>query len=318
MASGSRPEFGERAEYGADDVCYRHPRIHSFTLCQRCGRTVCPDCQVHSAVGVLCPDCVRETRPGTAKRASRSARATARRLGDADAPVVTYAIMALCAAVFVLQLLGRYFGNDGVTQALWYVPFYSLPTGVHEILGGLYSVTFEPWRAVTAMFTHSTGFLLHILLNMYTLFLFGPNLERMLGRLQYALLYLFSGLGGSLGVMLWVYADPGTINVPTVGASGAIFGVLAATLVAFRAARINATSLAVLLAINFGIGFLPGASISWQAHLGGMVIGALSMQVLLSTRGPRKRAARAVGMIGVAAVLVALSFAYFVLPPLSV
>ncbi|WP_449276715.1 rhomboid family intramembrane serine protease [Leucobacter sp. GX24907] len=309
MANGSRPEFGERADYGAEDVCYRHPRTHSFTLCQRCGRTICTDCQIQSAVGVLCPDCVRETQPSTAKRASRSAKVAARRLGDHDKPVVTYAIMGLCAVVFVLQLISRHFGGDEVTRLLWYVPFYSLPDGTYSNVG------FEPWRMVTVMFTHSTGFLFHILFNLYALFLFGPNLERMLGRLQYALLYLFSGVGGAVGVMLWVYADPMTENVPTVGASGAIFGVLAATLVAFRAARINATSLAVLLAINFGIGFLPGAAISWQAHLGGMIFGAITMWVLLSTRGPRKRVLRGVGMLIVAAALIGLSFAYFVVMP---
>lgn len=309
MANGSRPQFGERAEYGEHDVCYRHPRTHSFTLCQRCGRTICSECQVQSAVGVLCPDCVRETQPGAAQRVSRSARVTARRLGDADAPVVTYTIMALCAAVFVLQLLGRYFGTDGITQALWYVPFYSLPDGTYSNVG------FEPWRLVTVMFTHSTGFLFHILFNMYALYLFGPNLERMIGRLQFALLYLFSGVGGAIAVMLWVYADPTSENVPTVGASGAIFGIMAATLVAFRAARINATSLTVLIAINFGIGFLPGSSISWQAHLGGMILGAVTMWALLGTRGPRKRAARTASLIAIAVVLVALSFAYFAVMP---
>lgn len=304
-SGGSSPRFGERAEYGPDDVCYRHPDRHSFTLCQRCGRTVCPQCQSVSSVGVLCPECVREARPGAAQRAGRSARATSRRVAASGSPV-TYGIMIACALVFAAQWLSATFGDNAVTEALWYAPLYSLPQ------------MFEPWRMITAMFTHSTSFLLHILFNMYALWLFGRNLERMLGRAWFLVLYLFAGLGGSLMVMIWVYFDLLSINVATVGASGAIFGVLAATLVAYRAANVNITSLAVLIAINFGIGLLPGASISWQAHLGGMVVGAVGMWALLATRGPRRRRARIAAMVGLGALLVALGGLYFVVSPIPV
>ena len=305
---GSGPQFGERAEYGPDDVCYRHPGTPSFTLCQRCGRTICAQCQTVSSVGVLCPECVRETRPGAGVRTRRRVRATSRRVASSSTPV-TYAIMIACAAVFAAQWLSATFAGNGVTEALWYAPAYSLP------------FYFEPWRMVTAMFTHSTGFLLHILFNMYALWLFGRNLEQMLGRLWFLVLYLFAGFGGSLGVMLWVYFAPdpaAALGTATVGASGAIFGVLAATLVAYRAANVNVTSLAVLIAINFGIGFLPGAAISWQAHLGGMIVGAATMGLLLATRGPRQRGKRVLGMSLLGAVLVLLSGLYFVvLPPLG-
>lgn len=304
MSDGSGPQFGERAEFGPDDVCYRHPGVHSFTLCQRCGRTICSQCQTVSSVGVLCPECVREAQPGTAQRVGRSARVTTRRITANGIPVVTYGLMIACAIVFAAQWLSATFGDNGVTQALWYAPLYSLPQ------------LFEPWRMVTAMFTHSTGFLLHILFNMYALWLFGRNLEQLLGRLWFLLLYLFAGVGGSLMVMIWVYFDLMSIRTATVGASGAIFGVLAATLVAYRAANVNITSLAVLIAINFGIGLLPGAAISWQAHLGGMVVGAATMWLLLATRGPRKRQARLLGMIGLGVLLVVLSGLYFVISPI--
>lgn len=304
MSDGSGPQFGERAEFGPDDVCYRHPGVHSFTLCQRCGRTICSQCQTVSSVGVLCPECVREAQPGTAQRVGRSARVTTRRIAANGTPVVTYGLMIACAIVFAAQWLSATFGDNGVTQALWYAPLYSLPQ------------LFEPWRMVTAMFTHSTGFLLHILFNMYALWLFGRNLEQLLGRLWFLLLYLFAGVGGSLMVMIWVYFDLMSIRTATVGASGAIFGVLAATLVAYRAANVNITSLAVLIAINFGIGLLPGAAISWQAHLGGMVVGAATMWLLLATRGPRKRQARLLGMIGLGVLLAVLSGLYFVISPI--
>ncbi|MBL3699516.1 rhomboid family intramembrane serine protease [Leucobacter luti] len=309
MASGSGPAFGERVEYGPNDVCYRHPNVHSFTLCQRCGRTICPQCQVVSAVGVLCPDCVKQTQPGTAQRAARASRVTGRRIAASDTPV-TYAIMIACAVVFVLQLISHYFGADEVTRTLWYAPLYSLPP---EVLPS--DLGFEPWRMFTAMFTHSTGFIFHILFNMYALWLFGRNLEQTIGRGAYLALYLLAGVGGSLGVMYWAYVSPETINIPTVGASGAIFGVLAATLVAFRAARVNVTSLAVLLAINFGIGLIPGASISWQAHLGGIIVGSAVMGILLATRGPRRKTLRIWSLVGVGVVLAGLACGYFVVLP---
>lgn len=299
---GSGPEFGERAEYGTNDVCYRHPGTPSFTLCQRCGRTICPECQSVSAVGVLCPECVREARPAAVKRAGRSARATGRRFAASETPV-TYAIMIACAVVFALQWLSASFGDNAVTQALWYAPLYSLPQ------------MFEPWRMITAMFTHSTGFLFHILFNMYALWLFGRNLEQILGRIWFLVLYVFAGIGGSLMVMIWVYFDMMSIQVATVGASGAIFGILAATLVAHRAANVNITSLAVLIAINFGIGLLPGASISWQAHLGGMVVGAAAMALLLRTRGAQRRRARVLAMVGLGVLLALLGGLYFVISP---
>jgi membrane associated rhomboid family serine protease len=304
------PQYGERTEPGPDDFCYRHKDRPSFTLCQRCGRTICSECQTVSSVGVLCADCVRAAVPSTATRAGRKARVFTRKLSDQDRPVVTYTIMAICGVVFLAQLFSRWFlTGDFVTAALWYAPLHSLPQ------------IFEPWRMVTSMFTHSPGFIFHILFNMYALWLFGPNLERMLGRLWFSLLYVFGGLGGSLAVMFWVYFAPDqrlALTTATVGASGAIFALLTATFVALRANRVNVTSLAVLIGINFAIGFIPGSSISWQAHLGGMLIGALTMWVLLATRGPRKTTMRAVSMIALGAVLVGLAFAYFVVSPVVV
>src|SRR5699024_2788697 len=104
---------------------------------------------------------------------------------------------------------------------------------------------------------------------------FGRELERSLGKLPYLLLYMLAGWGGSIGVMLWGYVSPDSLLTPTVGASGAIFGLLGATFIGLRALNVNATSLAVLIAINLGIGFLPGSNISWQAHVGGMLAGML-------------------------------------------
>lgn len=305
-ANGSIPQFGERAEPGANDYCFRHKDRVSFTLCQRCGRTICSECQHVSAVGVLCADCVRAAQPGAQQRFQRATTRGARLVAEKDTPIVSYALIAICAVVFVAQLLSDFLGVGDVTGALWYAPLYSLP----EI--------FEPWRMLTSMFTHSTSFLMHILFNMYALWLFGPGLERMLGRAWFLALYLLSGFGGGLAEMLWPYfaANPvAAMQTATVGASGAIFGLLMATLVAYRAQNVNITSLAVMVGINFAIGLLPGVSISWQGHLGGMVVGAVTMSLLLWQRGSRQGAARLAVMAAFTAVLVLTSFAYFLVPP---
>uniref|UniRef100_UPI003A88B267 rhomboid family intramembrane serine protease n=1 Tax=Leucobacter sp. BZR 635 TaxID=3378705 RepID=UPI003A88B267 len=234
-------------------------------------------------------------------------------------------IIAINVVVFVLQLLSRHFGSDGVTTSLWYVPSYSLADGVHQVGPGVLpgypdgaylNAEFQPWRMLTVMFTHSVGFLPHILFNMLALYMFGRNLEQMIGKWRFLVLYIFAGIGGSLGVMLWGYADTTGLFTPTVGASGAIFGVLAATVVAFRSMNVNVSSLLVLLAINFGIGFMPGANISWQAHLGGMIVGALAMWIIVQTRGPRLKTRQIIGLTVLGVLLIVLSCAFLVMSPL--
>lgn len=295
-------QYGERVPEGAGSVCYRHPDRQSFVLCQRCGNTICGECQTPAPVGVLCPDCAKEAR--------QSAPSTNRRVASllkSDAPVVTYGIMALSALVFIAQWVTETVaGLPSVTRALWYAPLYSLPQA------------FEPWRMLTTVFAHSPSVIFHILLNMYTLWLFGRQLEHFLGRGRYLSLYLISGFAGSVFVMFWGYVQPSSLLVPVVGASGAIFGLLGAFLVIGRKMGGNMTSLLVLLAINLGIGFLPGAAISWQAHVGGLIGGAVVALIFMRTRQPKQRRTQIVLVSAWAALLVALSFSYFVVAPVAV
>jgi membrane associated rhomboid family serine protease len=247
------------------NFCYRHPDRQSFVLCQRCGRTVCGECQTPAPVGVICPECMREQRAS----APRTKPAFFARMGAAagrGAPVVTYSLIGISVVVYVLQwLLGPFIANT--------LAFTPLAMSLDS---------YEPWRALTSVFLH--GSILHLLLNMYTLWLFGQLLEPMLGRGRFLALYLISGLAGSVGVVL--LADPlGWV----LGASGAIFGLMGAFVVIQRRLGGNLTQLYILLAINLGIGFLPGANISWQAHLGGLVGGALVGLIYLETRSRARR-----------------------------
>lgn len=269
----------------AANFCYRHPGRQSFILCQRCGRTICPECQTQAAVGVICPECMREQRQ-SAPRTKSAVRTRIGRLTAPGQPVVTYSIIALTLAVFVLQLIP----GLGVTDRLLYAGIYSYP------------VAFEPWRMLTTMLVHSTGFFFHVLLNMYTLWIFGQILERMLGRGRFLTLYVLGGLGGSLGVLF--LADP---RVAVVGASGAIFALMGAFLVIQRKLGGNATQLLVLVGINLVIGFLPGLNVAWQAHVGGLIAGAVIGLIYVQTRQRGKRTLQFVLLGAFAVLLLALS-----------
>jgi len=140
----------------------------------------------------------------------------------------------------------------------------------------------EPWRMLSAGFVHDWTGPLHILFNSYAIWIFGRQLEPMLGPLRFLILYLTSIVGGSVAV-LWL-SDP---VVPVVGASGALFGLMAAFFVIIRATGGNASQLFGLIAINFALGFFV-SGISWEGHLGGMVAGFLIALVYAKTRRPNQ------------------------------
>ncbi len=276
----------------AANYCYRHPSRQSFVLCQRCGRTICPDCQTVGAVGVTCPDCMREQRA----TAPRTKPAFLTRLTGQGAPVMTYSLIGITLAVFVLQILPGGIGT-AVTNALLYAGLYSHPAN------------FEPWRMFTTMFVHSTSFIFHVLFNMYTLWIFGQLLERMLGRWRFLALYLISGFAGSVAV-LWLTGPLTAV----VGASGAIFGLIGAFFVINRRLGGDSRQLLVLLAINVVLVFIPGMNISWQAHLGGLIGGALVGLIFFETRKRDQKTLQIVLLSALSLVLILLSLRYFFLP----
>jgi membrane associated rhomboid family serine protease len=278
-----------------DNYCYRHPGRQSFVLCQRCGRTICPECQVQAPVGVHCVECARQDQRSM-PRPNRGRPEFVRAMSRPGAPVMTYTLIGICVLVYILQLIP----GLGVTNAFIYAPLYTQPdTGA----------PFEPWRMITSMFIHSpiTGgnvtAIFHLLLNMYTLFIFGPLIERMVGRWRFLALYMIAGFGGSVGVDL--LAGPTTA---VLGASGAIFGLMGAFFVINRHLGGSSAQIIVLVVLNLAIGFfLPG--IAWQAHLGGLIAGGLVGLVYVRTRNRNQRgiqvllvAAVAVGLIVVTAI----------------
>ncbi|GHG54553.1 rhomboid family intramembrane serine protease [Sinomonas cellulolyticus] len=262
-------------------MCPRHPDRVSYVTCQRCGRPACPECQRPAAVGFHCVDCVRELAAADQGRKARTVYGGTARPGGR--PVVTFALIGLCVLVYALQWLVP---NDEVYQDFAYANSAVLTAQ-------------EPWRMLTSAFLHSQGFFLHILLNMYTLWLFGQALEPYLGRIRFLAVYLLSAVGGSVGYLL--LAPPPATAV--IGASGAIFGLFGGLFVVMRQRGGDVRQLLVLIVINAVLGFvIPG--IAWQAHLGGLLTGAAATAVIAyAPRGRSRTAVQTGGLVAVAVVL---------------
>jgi membrane associated rhomboid family serine protease len=279
-----------------ENYCYRHPDRQSFVLCQRCLRTICPECQTQAPVGVICPECLatgrkeqQETQASRQASMKRMPRARTSTLQALDTrPLATYWLIGITAVVFFAQQLLP----SLQTWLVFYAP-YLYP----ELTGH-----FEPWRPITMMFVHSGW--IHVGLNMLTLWMIGRILEPLIGHGRFVAAYLISGLGGAVGVALLAF------DTPVVGASGAIFGLFGALLVIGRHIGADVAGIAVVIAINLVIGFLPGMGVAWQAHVGGLVTGAAVGLVLARTRASRQKRLQ----VGLLALIVLVLLVLLVIP----
>ena len=271
-----------------DNYCYRHPQRQSFVLCQRCLRTICPECQTQMPVGVICPECRAEQQKSSAAPSGRITRMPRRRAtGSAarvrsDTPIVTYTLIGVTSFFYLLGLIPGGFGAMVQNWLAFWAPL-------------AYT---QPWRLVTVTLVHLS--IWHIVLNMLALWAMGRSLEPLLGRARFLTLYLLSALGGSV---LTALIAPGT---PVAGASGAVWGLLGAMFVIGRHIGANVTAIAVLLGLNLVISFLPGAQIAWQAHIGGGLVGALIGVIFARTRAVRQRRTQIWLLVAVGVGLVAL------------
>lgn len=163
----------------------------------------------------------------------------------------------------------------------------------------------EPWRAITAGFIHDPNGPFHILLNMYSVYIFGQVLEPMLGKIRFAALYLIAIFGGSIAVM---FLAPAMTFV--YGASSGVFGLMAAYLVVLRSLGGSSQGMVGLIALNLVIGFiLPG--ISWQAHVGGLLAGGAVASVYANTRGPKQQTLQKVSVLVILLIFVILGIYRF-------
>jgi membrane associated rhomboid family serine protease len=275
--------------------CYRHPDRETRVSCSECGRGICTDCMVFAPVGIRCPD-----HAGQAQGAAKMSRGVRRAAYEGTGALVTKTLIAINVAVYALNLaqgstLNRTSGSLFDKGAL-FVSSPFLPGGVADG---------EWWRLITAAFLH--GNFLHLALNMIVLWVVGAPVEQAIGRGRFLALYLVSGLAGSTGALLW---SPHAI---TVGASGAIFGILGAALVleSQRNYVLGGSALS-LLVVNLVLTFaIPNISIG--GHLGGLIGGALGA-LALSRFGRthaiygRPGVLGAAGLIAIGVVSVALAY----------
>ena len=280
-----------------DNFCYRHPDRQSFVLCQRCARTICGECQTPAAVGVICPECLKEQQ----RNRTPAQRRAHRRWGRGGGVVAATSggtrgmlwIFVLTAVAFLVDWAGRTVGFS-LNQWLQFVAPWLYPQFGY----------FEPWRAVTVALTHAS--FMHVFLNMLSLWMIGRVLEPMLGTARFVTTYVLCAAGGSAAAALLSF------GTPVVGASGAVFGLFGALIVMARHIGANMTGMLIVLGINLVLGFIPGAGISWQSHVGGLLVGALVGLVFTRTRRADQQVRQRVLLGVIAAGIVAVFF----LPPL--
>jgi membrane associated rhomboid family serine protease len=257
-------------------VCYRHPGRETNVHCSNCGRPICPDCMTVTPVGMRCPECARQR---TRVRTLRS---------TTTEPVVTYALIAINVVLFLAS--GRFsVGSTSGGSTL----FDKFALFGPAVANGDY------WRIVTGGFLHAN--LLHIFFNMYLLYLLGQMLEPALGSVRFTLIYFVSLLAGSLGALV---VDPNSV---TVGASGAVFGLMGAAAVELRARGINPfeTNIGGLIVFNLIFSFVF-SGISVGGHIGGLIGGAAAGFLFLQADERRIPRQAAVGLsLALAAVVAA-------------
>src|SRR4051794_13063368 len=271
-------------------VCYRHPSNETAITCSNCGRPICTDCMVFASVGIKCPECAG--RPTGAKKAAVRAQSFAVPSTDF---IVTKALIGLNVLVFLAQVVQ----SGSFTQPFSEIFFRGALAAPPVAQGDWY-------RLVTSAFLH--GSVLHIFFNMLMLWWFGRPLELLLGRGRFLAVYFISILAGSAGALI---ISP---EVPTIGASGAVFGILGAGLVLERSnINVFGGSALIIVVLNLALNFTLN-NVSIGGHVGGLVGGALCV-LAFSGFGQGHAVYRRVNMVtvlGLLAVAVgSIAIAYF-------
>ncbi|MGH2854980.1 MAG: rhomboid family intramembrane serine protease [Solirubrobacteraceae bacterium] len=242
-------------------TCYRHPARETAVSCSSCGRPICPDCMTPTQVGMRCPECASQRTKVVRMREM------------AAVPRVTYALIALNVAAFLTEKGQFTLSASGIYGKV-----------VEE--GVLYRAAIaeghQYYRLVTSAFLHVD--LLHIGFNMYLLYLLGMMLEPALGSVRFAAIYTTSLLAGSCGALV-------ATGAPSLGASGAVFGLMGAAAVELRARGLSVMRSGIGFLIVFNLLFsFTVPNISVGAHIGGLIGGALAGLSFRLTEGRRSLA----------------------------
>src|SRR5919204_5604265 len=244
-------QYASRMAQTVERTCYRHPDRVTGLSCSECGRPICTECMTPAPVGIRCPD-----HSGRAQGTAR-VRQNVRRVGYQGTGIVTRLLIALNVGVYVLEFIqtGSWTETSGSIFG-------------KGVLYGPAVAQGDWWRLITAAFLHYNA--IHLFMNMLGLYWFGTALELRLGAARYLALYLVSGLAGSAGALV---LSPLAV---TVGASGAIFGILGAMLILEwqTTGRLGGNAL-TLIVINLPLSFAI-ANISIGGHVGGLIGGLLA------------------------------------------
>ncbi|MGI8749466.1 MAG: rhomboid family intramembrane serine protease [Thermoleophilaceae bacterium] len=273
------------------ETCYRHPERETGVSCSNCGRPICPDCMTSTSVGMRCPECAHQ-------------KTKVRSVGSSGGPTLTYALIAINVIVALGLVLGGAgdFGRSPIYEHGALISSGRLPDG--STIGVAHG---EYWRLVTSGFIHGSGtgssVFLHLLFNMFALYVLGGMLEPAVGRVRFGAIYLVSILAGSFGALL--ISQEGDF---TAGASVGVFGLMGAAVVVMRNRGINPmeSGLGLWIGLNLLITFtIPNISIG--GHIGGLIGGALVAFVMFDLRErvkvPDLVPTLLAGAIGVAAVI---------------
>ena len=263
------------------DVCYRHPDRETGVACSNCGRPICPECMTTTPVGMRCPECAKQ-------------RTKVKTMASVETPMLSYILIGINVALAI----GAYLAGDP-------------RMGGGELRGDFGVARFfvgegDVWRLVTSGFLHDGPF--HLMFNMFGLWILGQMLEPTVGRVRFALIYFVSLLAGSAAIVIFA---PDELSV---GASGAIFGLMGAALVVMRKRGINPmeSGLGLWLGLNLLITFTR-PDISIAGHLGGLAGGALVAAILYElperVRMPAAAPNVLAGAVGVVVVAASLAAA---------
>ncbi|MFC6012360.1 rhomboid family intramembrane serine protease [Nocardia lasii] len=268
-------------------TCVRHPDRATGLACTRCGRPACPECLRPAAVGQHCVDCVRQGQQDV-----RPVRTVGGGRAGTGVPLVTYGLIAVNVLVYVITAAQAGSPMDNYRGSSVFREFVLVPLLVADG---------QWWRLLGSGFLHYGA--IHLLVNMFALYIVGRDLEQALGRVRYSCVYLISLLGGSAAVML--LSDSIT---QTAGASGAVYGLFGAVTVTLIRLRRSPTPMLVVIGVNVLISFsLPGISL-W-GHLGGLAAGTLSALGILFVPGwlgaRDQRAGQRIGWVALGAVALA-------------
>jgi membrane associated rhomboid family serine protease len=229
-------------------TCYRHPSRETGVSCSNCGRPICPDCMTTTPVGMRCPECAKQRTKVVPMR------------GVGNVARVTYALIAINVVAFLTEqgqftILGSGIYGKVIDEGVLF----------REAIG---HGNDQYWRLLTSGFLHEN--FIHIGFNMYLLYLLGMMLEPAIGSVRFAIIYFTSLLVGSFGVVFSTAA-------PSLGASGAIFGLMGAAVVELRARGISVQQSGIggLIVINLIFSF-TFSNIAIGAHIGGLIGGFLA------------------------------------------